>query len=98
MDVTELGFLAAGAVAVIAGLTAPLRPDMAMPEGETALRPLLASLVCIALCAALIVMAPEMLKDTPLAVVLAFSLAHAAVTLGKEMSRRRIAVQPRKVA
>lgn len=98
MDATEFGFLAAGAVAVVAGLTAPHRPDMAMPEGETAIRPLLASIVCIALCAALIVMSPEMLKDTPLAVVLACSVTHAAVTAAKEAGRRRAAAPRRKVA
>ncbi|MDO9247950.1 MAG: hypothetical protein Q7U11_15935 [Phenylobacterium sp.] len=89
MDVTDIGFLAAGAVAVVTGLTAPLRPDMAPPEGVTTLRPLLAAIVCTAICAGLIVMAPGMLKDTPLAVVLVCSLAHAAVTAGKALSRHR---------
>lgn len=101
MDVTEIGFLAAGAVAVVTGLTAPMRPDMTPPDGVSGLRPLVAAIVCTLLCAGLIVAWPAMLKDTPLAIVLVCSLIHAVVTAGKAghrllpggrgLSRRRVA-------
>lgn len=83
MDVTDLGFLAAGALAVAVGLTAPLRPDMLALKGTSAARACLAAVACSAACAALIAISPGMLKNTPLAAVLALSLVHAAVTAVK---------------
>lgn len=93
-----MGFLAAGALAVVTGLTAPLRPDMAANEGEAPLRPLLAALACTAVCAILVVIAPEMLRDTPLAIVMGCAIAHAAVTAGGAAARRRLNPSRRRIA
>lgn len=92
MEVTEFGFLAAGALAVTAGLTAPLRPDMLATKETSYARSFLAAVACAMACAVLIFLAPGMLKNTPLAAVLALSLVHMAVTAVKW--RRALAYGP----
>lgn len=90
MNVTEFGFLAAGFLAIAAGLTAPLRPDMLARREGPPTRALFAALGCVAACLALILAAPSMLKNTPLAAVLALSLMHTAVTAVKWRRARSI--------
>lgn len=91
MNVTELGFLMAGALAVTAGLTAPLRPDMLARKESSTSRALLAAIGCVAACDVLIIAAPAMLQDTPVAAVLALSLVHVGVTAWKWRRERLIA-------
>jgi len=89
MNVTELGFLAAGALAVTAGLTAPLRPDMLpMRKAVSTSQALAASLACVAAGASLSVAAPAMLTNTPLAAVMGLSAVHAVVTAVKWRNER----------
>lgn len=83
MNVTELGFLMAGALAVTAGLTAPLRPDMLARKERSACLAFLAAVGCVAACTALILASPGMVRSTPVAAVLALSLVHVVVTAVK---------------
>lgn len=92
MNVTELGFLMAGALAVTAGLTAPLRPDMLARKENSSSRALLAAVGCVAACTVLIFAAPGMVQNTPVAAVLALSLVHVVVTAAK-WRRERLTAQ-----
>lgn len=91
MNLTELGFLTAGALAVTAGLTAPLRPDMLARKETSSSRALLAAIGCVAACTVLIFAAPGMVRNTPVAAVLALSLVHVAVTAAKWRRERLMA-------
>ena len=96
MDVTEFGFLAAGALAVTAGLTAPLRPDMLALKETSYARSFLAAVACAIACAVLIALSPGMLTNTPLAAVLALSLVHVAVTAVKWRRERALGSVPQR--
>ncbi|MFN3524326.1 MAG: hypothetical protein ACK4YQ_18925 [Phenylobacterium sp.] len=96
MTLTEYGFLAAGALAVAAGLTAPLRPDMLARKETSTAWAFAAAAACLIACAMLIVAAPRMLQDTPLAAVLALSVVHAAVTAVKWRKERLAAPRGRR--
>ncbi len=93
MHLTEFGFLMAGVLAVVAGLTAPLRPDMIAAKETSSLVAFLTAVGCTLACAALILAEPWMLQNTPVAAVLALSLMHTAVTAAKW--RRERAAAPR---
>lgn len=88
MDISELGFLAAGALAVVVGLTAPVRPVTRGMRPHSPLG-LVAGLVSTGVCIGLIAAAPGMVRDTPVAVVLGLSLIHVGASFFRAFGRPR---------